>query len=456
MSNTNALSVCLIVRNESQLLGECLDSVLTVANQIVVVDTGSIDETVDVAKRHGAEIYYFKWCDDFAAARNASIKYARGKWILWLDADERLETNSIKELNAIVQHSPTNCFYRVTLKNKTRENGYHQITTSHRLFPNNKGFRFEGKIHEHVMPPKNKTNFCEVHSGIVLHHLGYALSDEASARKELRNRQLLEEVAKEYPNDAMAHFNLAQHFDIYGRLKEAHEHYLKALGLVTSSSPMRAVIYNNLASLSVKKGEYEKAKFYAQKSIVEEPKQIGAYYHLYRVAYFTKNQVEIVTWLSKLKEVSNQLKDSIPSLPADLFMDKDKISFTLANVLYRQGKWSEARPILEELLDGKISKEEVLLLLADIALKEQDLKSAQFYLESLVKINPNHFPAQKILAKLLIKQGNFFAAINTYEYLLLHSPEDLEILRHLAGLYGIVGNQEKASALAALINGLRQ
>ena len=89
------LSVCLIVRNEEALLENCLKSVSQLADQLVVVDTGSTDKTLEIARSFNAEIYHFKWCDDFAAARNESIKYATGDWILWIDADERLSEASV-------------------------------------------------------------------------------------------------------------------------------------------------------------------------------------------------------------------------------------------------------------------------------------------------------------------------------------------------------------------------
>ena len=85
------LSVCMIVRDEEEMLGESLESVSGVADQLVVVDTGSTDATVEIARSHGAEVHHFQWIDDFAAARNQSIRIATANWILWLDADERVE-----------------------------------------------------------------------------------------------------------------------------------------------------------------------------------------------------------------------------------------------------------------------------------------------------------------------------------------------------------------------------
>ncbi|RKY56250.1 MAG: glycosyltransferase, partial [Candidatus Neomarinimicrobiota bacterium] len=85
------LTTAMIVRNEAAYLEECLRSIQSVSDQIVIVDTGSTDSTLEIARKYKADIYHFDWVDDFAAARNESLKYAKGNWVLCIDADERLE-----------------------------------------------------------------------------------------------------------------------------------------------------------------------------------------------------------------------------------------------------------------------------------------------------------------------------------------------------------------------------
>ena len=87
---TTTISLCMIVKNEGHNLHRCLQSVQGFVNQIIVVDTGSEDNTVEIARSYGAEVHFFEWCDDFAAARNHSLSFATGDWILVLDADEKL------------------------------------------------------------------------------------------------------------------------------------------------------------------------------------------------------------------------------------------------------------------------------------------------------------------------------------------------------------------------------
>ena len=86
-----AISACVIVRNEEKNLPRWLNCMSALADELVVVDTGSTDKTVDLAKQAGAQVYSFPWINDFAAAKNYAIDQARGKWILFLDADEYWE-----------------------------------------------------------------------------------------------------------------------------------------------------------------------------------------------------------------------------------------------------------------------------------------------------------------------------------------------------------------------------
>lgn len=98
------LSLCMIVKNEEQSLPKCLGSVKNVVDEMVVLDTGSTDRTPEIAKEFGARVYQFEWCNDFSAARNESLKYVQGDWVLVLDADEILRPEIVPQIKqAIVQ-----------------------------------------------------------------------------------------------------------------------------------------------------------------------------------------------------------------------------------------------------------------------------------------------------------------------------------------------------------------
>src|SRR3989338_8433001 len=82
------LSACLIVKNESLILSRCLESLRSFVDEIIVVDTGSTDNTMEIARSYDAQVKHFTWIDNFSAARNESLRHASGDWILYIDADE--------------------------------------------------------------------------------------------------------------------------------------------------------------------------------------------------------------------------------------------------------------------------------------------------------------------------------------------------------------------------------
>jgi len=92
------ISLAMIVKNEEATLAHCLESVKSLVDEMIIVDTGSSDRTIDIAREFGAQIYHFKWCDDFAAARNESLKFCKGDWVLILDADEAIDPLDHKKI----------------------------------------------------------------------------------------------------------------------------------------------------------------------------------------------------------------------------------------------------------------------------------------------------------------------------------------------------------------------
>jgi tetratricopeptide (TPR) repeat protein len=97
------LSLCMIVKNEELALPKCLGSVKGVVDEMVVLDTGSGDRTPEIAREFGARVYHFEWCNDFSAARNQSLKYVQGDWVLVLDADEVLVPEIVPTLKQAIK-----------------------------------------------------------------------------------------------------------------------------------------------------------------------------------------------------------------------------------------------------------------------------------------------------------------------------------------------------------------
>jgi tetratricopeptide (TPR) repeat protein len=137
----------LIARNEEAVIKGCLKSVRDLVDEIVVLDTGSIDLTAEYASDAGARVVRSRWRDDFAAARNEAITHARGQWILSIDADEQLVRGSRPHLASLLADA-SRCAYRVWLRPDAAFTPYRHC----RLFRNHPDIRFDGPIRESVVP----------------------------------------------------------------------------------------------------------------------------------------------------------------------------------------------------------------------------------------------------------------------------------------------------------------
>lgn len=226
------LSVCMIVKNEERFLGQCLASVKDIADELIVIDTGSTDRTVEIAREQGAQVGHFEWCNDFAAARNASIAPATGDWILFLDADEELSPSEKQHLPGLL-NSHNTALIRLPLINAHQG----QISRSilPRLFRNIPTVQFQGCVHEGVYTSILKISNewqMEISVGnlLILHH-GYTPEVISERNKVQRNYELLLKALEERPNEAYFYMQLGLELRRLERLDESFEAYAKALTL---------------------------------------------------------------------------------------------------------------------------------------------------------------------------------------------------------------------------------
>lgn len=229
MSEKIRLSVCLITKNEAGNLPRCLESLEGAADEVVVVDTGSTDKTMEIARALGARVVPFAWRDNFAAARNRSIEAASGDWILILDADERLVPGSGAILRELVEQDGIEAYYFRVINYLGREPGAeYETSTSYRLFRRGPEWRYEGRVHEQLKPTRRPTGRYALAPIEILHH-GYLSQRYAELEKAARNIRLLEAAVAEAPDDPYYRYNLAVTLYGQGRYAEAANHLESAL-----------------------------------------------------------------------------------------------------------------------------------------------------------------------------------------------------------------------------------
>jgi glycosyltransferase involved in cell wall biosynthesis/Tfp pilus assembly protein PilF len=217
------LTLSMIVRNEERYLAMCLTAVRDIVDQIVVVDTGSTDNTVAIARDFGAEVYHFAWCDDFAAARNESLQYATGDWTLWLDADEELQPDSVEALRNLIRREEV-AGAHLRIDNLIGGRTVPFLLT--RLWRRHPAIRFKLPIHEQILwsigivGRRYGRRIVEAHD-VILKHYGYLPNVASERKKDARNLHLLEMLVKREPENAYALFHYASALREQGKAREA-------------------------------------------------------------------------------------------------------------------------------------------------------------------------------------------------------------------------------------------
>ncbi len=145
------ISLCMIVRDEEQVLARCLDSVMDLVDEIMIVDTGSVDHTKEIAKRYTHHVYDFPWIDDFAAARNASFEKATMDYCMWLDADDVITEENRERFKQL--KTSLNCDVDVVMLPYQSSETF--CCNRERLLRRKADFRWKGRVHEAIAPAGN-------------------------------------------------------------------------------------------------------------------------------------------------------------------------------------------------------------------------------------------------------------------------------------------------------------
>lgn len=248
IDSTIPVSLSMIVRNEEHHLPDCLRSVNGLFKDIVVVDTGSTDGTRAVAESFGARVFDFPWPDSFGAARNESLRHARGKWILWLDADDRLDEENRRQLETVLNNlgDELDAYAMKVRSVLDPQRSAFRLLDQVRLFRNLPSIRWDYRIHEQILPAVNRAGGVVRWADVIIDHVGYV--DSAARRGKLeRNLRLLELDYAERPDDAFTLFNLGWTLLDLGRTDEALTHLQKALEKTKPSSSTLRKLYHLLA-----------------------------------------------------------------------------------------------------------------------------------------------------------------------------------------------------------------
>ncbi len=297
------LSVCMIVKDEEKMLPDCLESIKGLYDELIVVDTGSSDRTVDIAEQFGAKIYHHPWENNFSLHRNQSISYATGDWILQIDADERLDAASYHSLLPTLQKAPEKVLGFCVIIQDYKKDGSQSVRFNYpRIFRNNAGVRYEAAVHNQVII-EGKVEFSEIQ----LNHFGYDLDPVSMLKKFRRSVRLLRREARENPDDPRAFYYLANAYSQYQKFSKAVKYARKTLEILRkmpAAPPYYLSIYHGLIGGLIAEEKLDEAREVCREALQVREDYVDAFYHLARINYMQKNFEDTLTAGKKYLELA--------------------------------------------------------------------------------------------------------------------------------------------------------
>lgn len=468
------VTLSMIVKNEEKHLARCLDSVKDVVDEIVIVDTGSIDRTIEIAEKYKANIYHFNWVNDFSAARNFALSKSNGDWILYLDADERLHKSSKEELKKITSVNSKSGYY-CHVKSLDSEHGRDNQMSYVRLFGNSNRISFNGKVHEQILPALLENGYIISESKILIEHIGYDIDTGQKKEKAKRNLELL---LKEYRENKSPYneFQLALTYQVLENYSEAAKYFLLAAENKSFNVLYRAHSYTSLALIYNNSHNIKEAEKCLIKSI--SLRNNDAFTHLLASKIFLrKNEIQKAIEHCKKADIYNrELKDGKSNNEYSVFLNEEEIilsGFTIARqvgdavlskIYYRKffeyinssntPRKEKVISAFEKMITNKSLDENELKILCNYASRKNlqliislirdypEINSKLALLKSMLQLFPDNPDLQKSVAECYIMNNEPKNAAEIYQRLAENNNEDPAIYFYLLSFYLTDGNYE--------------
>ena len=420
------LSLCMIVRDEAEMLPAFLEHVHGLWDELVVVDTGSVDETVSILEAAGARVSHRAWDDDFSAARNASLDAARGAWIAFFDADERVSPELCAQLRALVDAPESDIGAATVVMQNQLPAGHVHAAPLLRVFRNDPEVRFKHRIHEDISGAVSgylsRTGHQLATLSGVVEHLGYVKEVAAAKNKRERDVMLLERCLSDDPEDLYSHYKL---------MEQARYWKDTALWQAAAKDARRALERQDVTSLTSLHFGGELLVLIALGCFPGDPK--GALSYLSTWQSRVTPSAALHYWRGYQHELLGSFEDALNEYQAALGLPGTRnvqLSTVrplmgLCRIALATGQLAEARTLILEALTYNVVDDEIAIAaraLADLALDDGDADDAVALMRPLAGEPPRGADAITF-ARALMLQGDIHASREVLALLIDALPE---------------------------------
>jgi GT2 family glycosyltransferase/tetratricopeptide (TPR) repeat protein len=271
------LSCCMIVKDNERTIAAAVESMKPWADEIIVVDTGSTDATPEICRRLGCRVYHFPWPDSFSVARNESLKYARGAWIIWIDSDDVIDAANGRNVRELLKRPIDANILGLTMRVRCPAAGADGdfdfgVVDHCKIFRNRPDIRFEGRIHEQVLGAISRAGGEVAYTPYFVVHAGADHSPSGRRRKLARDYRLLRLELRDQPGQTFALFNLGMTFADEKKHHKAVRALERSLAAARPNDTHLRKIYALLASSLKELGRTDEALHYCREGLALFPK----------------------------------------------------------------------------------------------------------------------------------------------------------------------------------------
>lgn len=275
MPHQQVLSLCMIVRDEEKNLARCLSSICDEVDEIIIVDTGSVDHTIEIAQSFGAKVYQYQWSGDFSLARNYSLQMASGDWILVLDADDQIRNGDQGRIRPLMQGDCDGYFFS-TVSFVGEQPGVNAVYSPFlRMFKKIREHNYTGAVHE-LIPLYESKRYS--YQDVTVFHYGYLDSEVKRQQKIRRNLDITLREANLTPASPVIFYNLGTEYLRHGSYFKAIASYQKSLKLIDDPAAISPEIFKKLALCFAKIKKIRTALKVLEEGIKYHPQYTDLYY----------------------------------------------------------------------------------------------------------------------------------------------------------------------------------